>query len=97
MQLAYAYDKDNLLPPVHPIGYSLHNLDDLQLQWGTDEECLQAVIEIFLQGRGRYEQPSWRAVLWSLYNADELQLAASIKSYAEPLQGVCTIFFWWAL
>ena len=93
-QLIYAYDNNpnpndlfRILP--HP-GYSWHNLDDLQHQRGTNEDCLKAVIEIFLQGRGR-EQPSWRAVLQSLYNANELQLAASIKSYAEPLQGVCII------
>ena len=93
-QLIYAYDKEDRQQPVAlllPPGYSQHNLDDLQLQWGTDEDCLQAVIEIFLQGRGRYKQPSWRAVLQFLYNANELQPAASIKSYAEPLQGVCII------
>ena len=88
-KLLYAYDKDGgFLSPLLPRGYSHHNLDDLQLQWGTDEDCLKAVIEIFLQGRGRYKQPSWRAVLWSLCNADEFRLAASIKSYAEPLKGV---------
>ena len=91
-ELIYAYDEDDpfsslLTPP----SYSQHNLDDLQLQWGTDEDCLKAVIEIFLQGRGRYKQPSWKAVLRSIYNTDDLQPAASIKSYAEPLQGVCII------
>ena len=91
-ELLYAYDGDDPFRSLLPLGYSLHNLDDLQLQWGTDEDCLKSVIEIFLQGRGRYKQPSWRAVLWSLCNANELQLAASIKSYAEPLQSVCTIF-----
>ena len=83
-KLIYAYDKDDQF--LHPPGY--HNLDDLQ---GSDEDCLKAVIEIFVQGRGQYKQPSWRAVLHSLYNVNELQLAASIKSYAEPLQGVCII------
>ena len=86
-QLLYASYKDGpkwLLPP----GYSQHNLDDLQCQRRSDEDCLNAVIEIFLQGRGQYEQPSWGAVLHSLYNANELQPAASIKSYAEPQQGV---------
>ena len=85
-KLIYAYDKDDQEPPPPAAGY--HNLDDLQ---GSDEDCLKAVIEIFLQERGPYEQLSWRAVLLSLRNADELQLSASIKSYAEPQQGVCTI------
>ena len=66
------------------------DLDALQRRYGSDEKCLKAVIEVFLQGKGRYEQPSWRAVLKSLYNANELQLAANIKSYAEPQQGVYT-------
>ena len=66
------------------------NLDALQRQHGSDEECLKAVIEKFLQGkRGWYKQPSWRAVCWSLYSTNEIQLASSIKSYAEPVQGVC--------
>ena len=90
--LLYAIDKEDNGLPLPPVGYSEHNLDDLQLQCGTDEDCLKAVIEIFLQGRGRYKQPSWEAVLQSLYDANELRLAASIKSYAEPLQGVCITF-----
>ena len=66
------------------------DLDALQRQHGSDEECLKAVIEKFLQGQEfRYKRPSWRAVLLSLCNANEIQLASSIKSYAEPLQGVC--------
>ena len=95
-ELIYAYDDDDddeWVPlPSPPLGCSWHNLDDLQRQCDTNEDCLKAVIEIFLQGRGQYKQPSWRPVLQSLYNANELQLAASIKSFAEPLQGVCTIF-----
>ena len=92
-KLLYAYDKDDRLAHLPlPPGYSGHNLDNLQRQRDSDEDCLKAVIEIFLQGRGRYEQPSWRAVLRSLYNANEFQLAANIKSYVEPLQGVCIIF-----
>ena len=91
-RLIYAYDKDDrgLLPL--PAGYSWHDLGDLQRQHGSDEDCLKAVIEIFLQGRGWYQQPSWGTVLQSLCNANELQLAADVKSYAKPLQGVCIIF-----
>ena len=82
----YDDDDDGIL---HIIG---EDLDVLQSQHGSDEECLKAVIDKFLEGNGgQYEQPSWRAVLQSLYNANEFQLAFSIKSYAEPLQGVCTV------
>ena len=65
------------------------NLDDLQHQHGSDENCLKAVVEKFLLGKGRYRKPSWRAVIWSLYKANELHLADQIRSYAEPVQGVC--------
>ena len=93
-QLLYTYDKETRRR-FHKYEFPLHNLDNLQLKWGTDEDCLKAVIEIFLQERGRYRQPSWRAVVRSLYNAEELQLAASIKSYAELLQGVHITFIDW--
>ena len=76
------------LPP--PPGYSRHDLDALQRRYGSDEECLKAVIEVFLQGKGQYEHPSWRVVLESLFNVNEFQLAANVKSYAEPLQGMYT-------
>ena len=69
--------------------YSLVDLDALQSEHGSDEECLKAVIDMFIQGKGgRYEEPSWMAVLHSLYNANEFQLATSIKCYAEPLEGM---------
>ena len=94
-KLIYAYNEEDGVRlrrrPRLPPGCSWHNLDDLQRRRGTDKDCPKGVIEIFLQGRGRYKQLSWGAVLQSLYNANELQLAASIKSYAEPLQGVCII------
>ena len=68
------------------------DLDALQRQHGSDEECLKSVIEKFLQRKGcRYKQPSWRAVIWSLYLTNEIQLASHIKSYGEPLQGVCIV------
>ena len=89
-KLIRAYDKDDKLPPIPRRGHSLHSLDALQRRHGSDEDCLKAVIEVFLQGKGQYEQPSWRAVLWSLCNANEFQLAVNIKSYAEPLQGMYT-------
>ena len=69
------------------------DLDTLQRQHSSGEECLKSVIEKFLQGKGgRYKQPSWRAVIWSLYKANEIQLASHLKSYGEPLQGVCIIY-----
>ena len=68
--------------------YFLSELDDIQRRHASDQACLKAVIEGFLSGKGdRYKQPSWRAVIWSLYEANETQLADNIRSYAEPVQG----------
>ena len=89
-ELIWAYD-DNDYDYDNDSDYG-EDLDALQHQHGSDEECLKSVIEKFLQGKGgRYKQPSWRAVIWSLYKANEIQLASHIKSYGEPLQGVCIV------
>ena len=66
---------------------SSFELDDIQRRHASDEACLKAVIELFLNGEGDYKQPSWRAIIWSLYNANEIQLAECIRSFAEPVQG----------
>ena len=72
------------------ICYSLSSkLDDIQRRHASDEACLKDVIEDFLSGEGYYEQPSWRALIWSLYQANETQLADNIRSYAERVQGRC--------
>ena len=45
------------------------------------------IVEQFLEGRGLYQQPSWRAVILSLDGAEETRLADRIRHYAEPMQG----------
>ena len=88
-QLIYAYDDDDD-DKVYMV--RSEDLDVLQHQYGSDEECLKVVIEKFLQGKGGwYKQPSWKTVHQSLYSANEFQLASTIKSYAEPVQGVCIV------
>ena len=62
-------------------------LDATQRQHVSDEACLKAVIEDFLGGKGRYNQPSWRALIWILYESNEFQLTEHIRSFAEPVQG----------
>ena len=64
------------------------DLDALQREHGSDEDCLKAVVSKFLQGEGQY-RASWRGVIWSLYEANEIQLANQIRSYGERLEGVC--------
>ena len=69
------------------MGYSSRELTNIQQQYDSDEDRLKAVVERFLKGVSQFQQPSWRAVIWSLYKANEFQLAEQIRSYAEPVQG----------
>jgi hypothetical protein len=65
-----------------------YKLDAVQDKYVSDEARLKAVIEDFLSGRARpCQQPSWRALIWCLYEANEIQLAENIRSFAEPVQG----------
>ena len=70
---------------LHPIISS--RLDAIQRQHVSDEACLRAVIEDFLSGNSLYK-PSWRAVIWFLYKANEIQLVEHIRSFAEPVKGM---------
>ena len=89
---------DNILEVVknvqswHTLGQHIvlypSKLDDIQRQHVSDEACLKAVIEGFLSSKGHYKQPSWRKVIWSLYKANEIQLAEHIRSFAEPVKGM---------
>ena len=83
-QLVVTYDKDDDDDDEYSI-----NLDDLQQQHHSDEDCLKIIIKTFLKGKGLYRQPSWRAVIWCLYLSDEIHLAEQIQSYGEQLEGVC--------
>ena len=90
--LVNGYDKDD-----DEYKYYLYrtDLDALQHEHGSDEDCLKAVVSQFLQGqeRGRYRPASWRGVIWSLYEANEIQLADQIRSYGERLEGVCLCMY----
>ena len=68
-----------------------NELDGIQRQYVSDEARLKAVVEDFLSGKGRWYKPSWRAVIWFLYKANEIQLAEHIRSFAEPVQGTVAI------
>ena len=63
--------------------------DEIQRHHDSDEDCLKDVVERFLRGEGFIlcMKPSWRAVIWCLYKANEIQLAEQIRSYAEAVQG----------
>ena len=68
-----------------PLSYLL---DAIQGQHVSDEACLKAVIVKFLSGKGLYRPPSWKTLIWCLYESNEIQLAEHIRSFAEPVQGI---------
>ena len=78
-------------PPL-TVGNTLKALEGVEdwgevASWlGTYSSSLKEAVELFLQGRCRY-QPSWRAVIFALDGAEETPVASRIRSYGEPVQG----------
>lgn len=62
------------------------NLDEIQHVYMSDEASIEAVLEEFLT-----RNPSWRKLIWSLYNANEFQLAHQYRSYTEPVRGIMCV------
>ena len=88
-RLVWAYDKDD----GGLSWFGRVNLDALQREHGSDQDCLQAIVKCFLEGKGvLYKQPTWRAIIWSLYTSNETQLADQFWSYAEPVKGESMYF-----
>ena len=51
------------------------------------DSSIKDVVEEFVEGRGHYKRPSWRAVIIALDEAGETCLADQIRHNAEPVQG----------
>ena len=63
-------------------------LDEIERQHQCDDSRLRAVIERWLQGEGKDDEPSWRRIILTLDGATEPRAAAdSIRHLAEPLPG----------
>ena len=61
---------------------------EIDRQHQSDDSCLRAVIECWLQGEGLYEEePSWRRIIWALDHANETRAADNTRHFAEPLPG----------
>ena len=77
------------------------NLDRIHDEHESDVAHLRAVVEEFLCNTGisrsyrrTQKTPSWKRwkrVIWALYIIDEIDKAQQIRSYAEPLRGICAI------
>ena len=55
----------------------------------NDKAHLKDIVQEFIRGEGLH-QPSWRAVIYTLDEANEIHVADQIRHYGEPVQGVCT-------
>ena len=63
-------------------------VDEIERQHQSDDNRLLAVIECWLQGEGRDEEPSWRALIWRLDWGDATRAVADrVRHLAEPLPG----------
>ena len=70
----------------HQLDYP--KLDEIEKQHQSDDSRLYAVIECWLQGEGVDEEPSWRALIWTLDGTNVTRAAADrIRHFAEPLPG----------
>ena len=68
--------------------FNYPKLDEIAQQHQSDDSRLRAVIECWLQGEGRNEEPSWRALIMTLDGATETTAAAdNIRHFTEPLPG----------
>ena len=65
--------------------YTYHEIEQQCL---SNESSLHSVIERYLQGEGRDEDPSWRRIIWALDGENETRATAdTIRHFAEPLPG----------
>ena len=79
---------ERLLPLTESGGlWGYHKLDEIERQHQSDDSRLHAVIECWLQGEGRGEEPSWRVLIWRLDGAEATKAADTIRHLAEPLPG----------
>ena len=93
--LALTLTVDNILKAVHGVAWwklgeeLLHSdkLYEIVQQHQSDDSTLRAVMECWLQGDGRDEEPSWRALIRRLDRATETKAADTIRHFAEPLPG----------
>ena len=61
-------------------------LDEIEVQYQSDDERLRALIDHWLQGEGD-EEPSWRVLIYNLDWANETKIAEKIRHFAEPVSG----------
>ena len=76
----------------------LLELDAIESQYGSDDLRVKVLVEKFLRGESPvYPHPSWRAVIETLDDMNEIHLADQIIDYGEPVQGewLCILYVYW--
>jgi len=66
---------------------SYPELDRIQQQYKSSDDRLHAVVETYMQGDGKDEEPSWRSLIWRLDHGKIARFADSIRYFAEPVLG----------
>ena len=68
--------------------YVYPKLDKIEQLYQSDDDRLRAVIECWIQGDGRNEQPSWRWIIHHLdWEEETTRIADNIRHFAEPVSG----------
>ena len=74
----YKIESDQLIYP---------KVDEIEQLYQSDGDRLRALIECWIQGDGKDEQPSWRRIIYALDCANETRIADNIRHFAEPVSG----------
>ena len=69
------------------VNWFFPKLDEDDLLYLSDDDCLRAVIECWMQGNGIDEKPSWRRIIYALDVANDTRIADNIRHHAEPVSG----------
>ena len=67
------------------LGIPASHMSTIRNSTSSDEESLEAVIKEWLSGKGH--PPSWKRLISELFTVD-VNIANTIKFFAEPIQGL---------
>lgn len=59
----------------------------IEQQYESDNDCLRAVVECWVQRGGSNKELSWRDVVWTLDHAYATNSADNMRHFAEPVLG----------
>ena len=83
---------DNIMKAVEGVKHWIGLANWLGVLGGSSS--LNDAVEQFLKGQGNF-QPSWKAIIFVLDGIGETAVANCVRSYGEPVQGVCVCVCVW--